>query len=56
MSHFEKFITGGNEKADPLATEGALLDNGFMAEARAKTISLAACGQLPLLSKRMEGL
>ena len=56
MSHFEKFITGGNEKADPPATEGALLDNGFMAEARAKTISLAACGQLPLLSKRMEGL
>ena len=31
---FEKFITEGNEKADELAKEGALLDTGFMAEAR----------------------
>ena len=37
MSHFEKFVTEGNEKADALAKEGAMLDEGFMAEARAKT-------------------
>ena len=35
-SHFEKFVTEGNEKADELAKEGALLDEGVMAEARAK--------------------
>ena len=35
MSHFEKFVTEGNEK---LANEGALLDEGFMAEAGAKTV------------------
>ena len=38
MSHFEKFVTEGNEKADELAKEGALLDEGFMAEARAETM------------------
>ena len=38
MSHFEKFVTEGNEKADALAKEGAMLDEGFMAEARAKTV------------------
>ena len=32
MSHFEKFVTEGNEKADELAKEGALLDEGFMTE------------------------
>ena len=38
MSHYEKFVTESNEKADELAKEGALLDEeGFMAEARAKT-------------------
>ena len=36
MSHFEKFVTEGNEKADVLAKEGELL--GFMAEARAETM------------------
>ena len=36
MSHFEKFVTEGNEKADELAKEGAMLDEGFMAEARTK--------------------
>ena len=35
---FEKFITEGNEKADELAKAGALLDGGFMAQARASTI------------------
>ena len=28
MSHFEKFVTEGNEKADELAKEGAMLDEG----------------------------
>ena len=35
MSHFERFV---NEKADELAKAGAMLDAGFMAEARAKTV------------------
>ena len=38
MSHFEKFVIGGNEKADELAKEGAMLDDMVMAEARAKTM------------------
>ena len=38
MSHYEKFVTEDNEKADELVKEGALLDEGFMAEARAKTV------------------
>ena len=38
MSHFEKFVTKGNEKADELANEGAVLDEGFMAEARPETM------------------
>ena len=36
--HFEKFVTEANEKADELAEEGAMLDEGFMAEVRAKTV------------------
>ena len=38
MSNFEKFVTEGNEKADELAKVGAMLDEGFMAEMRAKTV------------------
>ena len=38
MSYSEKFVTEGSEKADEMAKEGALLDGGFMAEARAKTM------------------
>ena len=38
MSHFENFVTEGNEKADELAKSGAILDHGFMAEARAETV------------------
>ena len=38
MSQFEKFVTEGNEKADELAKAGAMLDEGFMAETRAKTV------------------
>ena len=57
MSHFEKFVTKGNDKADELAKEGAFLDEGFMAQTRAKTVkqeprrgvrSLAVCGQFSL--------
>ena len=35
---FEKFITEGNEKADELAKEDAMLDELFMAETRAQTV------------------
>ena len=38
LTHFEKFVSEGNEKADDSAKEGAMLDEGFMAEARAKTM------------------
>ena len=38
MSHFEKFVTEGNEKADDLAKAGAMLDEGFMVQARAETM------------------
>ena len=38
MSHFEKFVADGNEKADELVKAGAMLDEGFMAEVRAKTV------------------
>ena len=38
MSNFEKFVTEGNEKADELAKVGATLDEGLMAEIRAKTV------------------
>ena len=34
----KKFVTDGNQKADKLAKEGAMLDEAFMAEARAKTV------------------
>ena len=38
MSHFERFVTEGNEKADELAKAGAMMDEGFMAEARRETV------------------
>ena len=38
MLQFEKFVTEGNEKADELAKAGAMLDEGFMAQVRAKTV------------------
>ena len=38
MSHFERFVTHRSEEADELAKAGAMLDEGFMAEARAKTV------------------
>ena len=38
MSQFETFVTEGNEKADELAKAAAMLDKGFVAEARAETM------------------
>ena len=38
MTHFEKFVFDGNEKADELAKEGAMMDKSFMAEARTNTM------------------
>ena len=38
MSQFEKFVAEGNEKADELAKAGAMLNKGFMAEAKAETL------------------
>ena len=39
MSHFfEMLVTDGNEEADELAKAGAMLDEGFMVELRAKTM------------------
>ena len=38
MSHFGKFVTEGNGKADGLAKEGTMLDEGPMAQTRAKTV------------------
>ena len=38
MLLFEKVITDGNEKADELAKEGAMLGGGSMAQARASTV------------------
>ena len=40
MSHFEKFVSEGKEKADELAIAGAMLDEEFMAETRAKTVPI----------------
>ena len=37
-AHRKRFVTKGNEKSDELAQAGAMLDDGFMAEARAKTM------------------
>ena len=37
-SHPNKFVTEGNEEADDLAKAGAMLDEGIIAEARAKPV------------------
>ena len=56
MTQFESLVTDGNEKADELAKAGTMMDEGFMAEARAEAMqererergggvcSLAVCG------------
>ena len=38
MTQFERFVTEGNEKADELAKAGVMMDEGFMAEARAASM------------------
>ena len=38
MSHFETCVPDSNERTDELAKAGAMLDEGFMAEARSKTV------------------
>ena len=38
MSHFEKFVTEGTEKADELAKAGAMLEDGLKTEVRAETM------------------
>ena len=38
MSQFEKFVAEGNERADELAKVGEMLDEGSMAEAKAKAV------------------
>ena len=57
MSHFEKFVTEGNEKAEDAAKAGALLVRRVYGGRRAKTMqqereevsfSLTACSQLTL--------
>ena len=64
MSHFEKFVADGNEKADELARASAMLDEGFMAQTskngsagtRRGARSLAVRNQLSLLGGRMDRL
>ena len=64
MTHFGKFVTDGNEKADELAKPGAMSNERFMAQTRAKRVqqereevyaSLAVCSQLSLRGGGMEG-
>ena len=38
MSQFERFVTEGNVKVNDLAKGGAMLDEGFVAEAKAETM------------------
>ena len=39
MTQLERFVTEGNEKSDELSKAGATLDEGFMADARAETMT-----------------
>ena len=64
MSHFEKFVTRGNEKVEELAKAGAMLDEDLCgneskdspAGARSGARSFAVRSQLSLLGRRMERL
>ena len=38
VTKFERFVTEGNEKAGELAIAGAMMDEGFLVEARAETV------------------
>ena len=66
MSNLKSLSLMATRRRDELATEGAMLDEGFMAETRAKTVqqererrgicSLAVRSKLSLLGGRMERL
>ena len=65
MSHFEKFVTEGNEKADELAKRrsidgwrvyGVSKTRSYAAGKRGGVRSLAVCSQLPLRGGGREGL
>ena len=60
-----KFITEGNEKVDEQATEGAMMDGGLKAQARASTVqqkkrrhvcSLTTCSQFSLCGRIVKRL
>ena len=64
LSQFE-FVAEGNEKADELAKEGAMLDEGYMAGSKGKDSSAregggvrsaAVCSQLSVSGGGMERL
>ena len=38
MTQFERFVADGNQKAGELAEAGAMMDEGFVAEAIAETM------------------
>ena len=38
LSLFERFVTEGNQRADQLAKDGAMLDGGEMAQTRASIV------------------
>ena len=65
MTQLDMFATEGDEKVVELAKAGAMLDEGFMTEAKAQNYeagarggvrSLAVRSQLSLLGGRMERL
>ena len=65
MTQFEKFVAEGNEKADELAKEGAMLDEGFYGGSKIRDYaagagrgarSPAVCSQLSLSGGGMERL
>ena len=65
MTQFEMFVARGSETADDVAKAGAMLDEGFMAVARAKTmkqereevyVALQCAASFHCLVERMERL
>ena len=65
MSHFEIFVTEGNEMADEMANAGAMLDKGSKGTRKGNYCSaretrgvrsFTVCSQLSLLGRGMERL
>ena len=58
MSHFEKFVTEGNEKADDLPKAGRRIygrsESRNYAAGKRGVCSIAVCGPLPLRGRTME--